>query len=390
VRLLLNGGDFLRFWIPPPAAAGDEILLAPYWRFRGIDCALRADPYRVDERVIDATFPALAEECLPPSLGLRPQALRLRFASPLTPAFFLLPTRTLAEALAGVEPLARAGDALAGETQAAHREFIAETASLVYAPLVVRGTKVLDALLGRELADCAEHADRILAHVDRRRGWELRFLPALCPECGRDLLGDRRSVVLLCPQCRVGYAGGRAGLRRVPYLVVPAARDAIAVPFWRLRVAIHGRELETAADLVRFGNLPRGVTTPAADAPLAFWAPAFSFHPRLFLRLSRQLTILQPQVAAEEGGLIRRFLPVGFADRGALGVVKSVLAEIGVPRGEMPQLIPRLEVEPRESALVFLPFEERGGDLVQPQMGFAVPKSALQPAGHRSGAPPAG
>ena len=207
-RLALWPGEFFRYWIPPAPAAGDEVLLAPYWRIRGLDCALR--PYEVRERVLDATFPAISAACLPQTLGLRPQAMKLRFATAKTPAFFLAPDRGLDQALTGTAALSRLADeAIEGEPPL-HREFIVETASLLYAPLLVRNGSIVDALLMREISGCAGQADALLERVERNRHWGLNFFAALCPECGHDLDGGPRSVVLFCRSCRVRTAAWSA------------------------------------------------------------------------------------------------------------------------------------------------------------------------------------
>jgi hypothetical protein len=378
-RLALWPGEFFRYWIPPAAAAGDELVLAPYWRIRGLDCALR--PYVVRERVLDATFPALAGTCLPPSLGLRPQALKLRFATAKTPAFFVAPDRTLAEALAGTAALSRLADeAIEGEAPL-HREFVVETASLVYMPLVVRDGNLLDALLLRPLPGCAGRAEELLGRVERDRRWGLSFCAALCPECGRDLEGGPRSVVLFCRTCRAGWQGGAGGLRPVPCEALPPRPGAAMLPFWKLRATISHFALATGDDLVAFANVSPGVRKGAGGDPLWFWVPAFPMSPAPFLRVARQLTIAQLPLDAEipegtEWGAVQEATIE--ADK-AFGAVKVLLAQIGQPRKEVFPLIPELTATLEEARLALLPFAPSAGDWIQPETAVSITRSTLRP-----------
>jgi hypothetical protein len=378
-RLALWPGEYFRYWIPPAAAAGDELVLAPYWRIRGLDCALR--PFAVRERVLDATFPALTASCLPQTLGLRPQAMKLRFATEKTPAFFLAPERALAEALAGTAALSRLADEAIEGTAPLHREFVVETASIVYAPLLVRGERLFDALLLREIPGCAGETEALLEHVERTRHWGLDFFAALCPECGRDLDGGPRSVVLFCRSCRVGWQGGSGGLQRVPCDALAGAPGAQLLPFWRLRVELSEFGLHTGADLTRFANVSAGVRRGAAADPLWFWVPAFPVAPGPFLRIARQLTIAQLPLADEvpEGAAWGPVLPATIEAAKAVGAVKVLLAQLGQPRTEVFPLIPALTATLLEARLALLPFVGSAGDWIQPQTGAALSRATLRP-----------
>ena len=379
VRLALWPGEFFRYWIAPAAAAGDEVLLAPYWRIRGLDCALR--PYTVRERLLDATFPAVAVTCLPATLGLRPQAVSLRLVTARTPAFFLEPDRPLGEALAGTADLSRLADEAIEGAPPLHREFVVETASLIYTPLVVRDDKVLDALLMREVPGCAGQAGDLLARVERERRGGVGFFAALCPECDRDLVGGPRSVVLLCRSCRVGWQGSREGLQRVACDALPAAPGAALLPFWRLRATISAFPLLTGEDMIRFANVSPGVLKGAGADPLWFWVPAFPIAPGPFLRVARQLTVAQLPLAAEfpEGAAWGPVLSATIEAPKAFGAVKVLLAQLGQPRKEVFPRIPEIETTLEEARLALLPFAQSAGDWIQPHTGAAIARATLRP-----------
>lgn len=379
-RLALWPGEFFRYWIPPAAAAGDEVLLAPYWRIRGLDCALR--PYTVRERVLDATFPATGESCLPPTLGLRPQALSLRFATAKTPAFFLAPERALGDALSGTAVLSRLADAAIDGAAPQHREFVVETASLVYTPLLVRDGKIFDALLMRELPGCGGEAEALLERIERKRRWSLRFFAAHCPECGRDLDSGPRSVVLFCRVCRAAWQGSAGGLRRVPCDALPAAPGTMLLPFWRMRASLSAFSLRTGDDLVRFANVSPGVRQGAGSDPLWFWVPAFPISPGPFLRVARQFTIAQLPIGAEtpEGHEWAPVQPATIEAGWAFGAVKVLLAQIGQPRKEVFPMIPEVTATLEEARLALLPFAATGGDWIQAQTGVSITRSTLRGA----------
>jgi hypothetical protein len=387
-RLALWPGEFFRYWIPPPPAAGDDVLLAPYWRIRGLDCALRvADAnergvrlFDVRERALDATFPAVGPSFLPQNLGLRPQAMKLRFATAQAPAFFLAPDRELAEAVAGTAKLSRLADEVIGGEAPSHREFIVETASLLYTPLVVRGDTVLDALLMRELPRSSGGAGALLERVERDRRWRLEFFAALCPECGCDLDGGPRSVVLLCRSCRTGWQGAAGGLRRVPCEALPAPGGAVMLPFWKLRAAISAFSLRTGDDLVRFANVSPGVRKGPGAAQLWFWVPAFPMSPSPFLRVARHLTVAQIPLDAqapqgEQWGAVQA---ATIEAAKAFGAVKVLLAQLGQPRTEVFPMIPEVTATLEEAKLALLPFIPSGGDLIQRDVRLSITRSTLR------------
>jgi hypothetical protein len=334
----------------------------------------------VRERVLDATFPATAAGCLPQTLGLRPQALKLRFATAKTAAFFLATDRPLGAALAGTADLSRLADVAIEGTAPLHREFVVETASLVYAPLVVRGTRIVDALLMREIPGCDGEAEALLAQVERTRRWELQFIAALCPECGHDLDGSPRSVVLFCRSCRAGWQGASGGLRRVPCDALAGAPGSVLLPFWRLRVSLSAFSLHTGGDLTRFANVSAGVRKGAAADPLWFWVPAFPLAPGPFLRVARQLTLAQLPLDAgtSEGVEWPAVQSATIEAAKAFGAVKVLLAQLGQPRKEVFPMIPSVAAALLEARLALLPFTASAGDWIQRDTGAAIARSTLR------------
>ena len=63
----------------------------PYWRIRGIVFSCDEE-LEVKSSIVDATYCGVGVESYPESLGLRPQALRLRFATPESGILFPEPS----------------------------------------------------------------------------------------------------------------------------------------------------------------------------------------------------------------------------------------------------------------------------------------------------------
>jgi hypothetical protein len=217
--------------------------------------------------------------------------------------------------------------------------------------------------------------------VERDRSWGLNFFAALCPECGRDLDGGSRSVVLFCRCCRAGWQCSDGGLQRVPCDALAAATGSVLLPFWRLRASLSEFSLHTGDDLIRFANVSAGVRKGPGDAPLWFWVPAFPLAPSTFLRVARQLTIAQLPI---EPGIAEgtEWEPVRAATieaAKAFGAVKVLLAQLGQPRKEVFPMIPAVKAQLVEARLALLPFSASAGDWIQPQSGAAISRATLRP-----------
>ena len=245
----------------------------------------------------------------------------------------------------------------------------------------MRGERIIDALLMREIAGCAGQADALLGRVERNRGWGLNFFAALCPECGRDLDGGARSVVLFCRGCRTGWRGASGGFQRVPCDARAGAAGSHLLPFWRLRASLGDFSLHTGEDLIRFANVSAGVRKGAGADPLWFWVPAFPLAPGPFLRVARQLTIAQLPLDGDipEGADWEPVLAATIEAANAFGAVKVLLALLGQPRREVFPAIPALEATLVEARLALLPFAASAGDWIQPHTGAAISRSTLRP-----------
>jgi uncharacterized protein YbaR (Trm112 family) len=385
-RLFIAASGRFRYFLAPREGASGQLLFIPYWRLKGIVFSMEG--LEITSRIVDSSLLSLNSAALPVSLGVRPQVFKLRYVVPETPGIFLKPALDFKHlALSDmVSPLAEPG--------AARRFadlFVGEVVSLIYTPLVVRANTLVDAILDRPVG----RAEDILrqhrcapgpgaAGPEGEAGGtgdnenKLSFIPTLCPHCGWDLDGERDSLVLFCRQCSRAWRAGRRGLEELSFsFCQPAGETALCLPFWRIRAKVSGVALETHADLVRLANLP---VAPASmtDSKLCFWTPAFKIHPHLFLRLARGLTIRQHEPTAAREPSRAPLFPVTLPASEAIQGLRALVASIAVPRKFFFPRLPEITFSLEDHELVFIPFAERGEELIQPEMGTCIQKNALK------------
>ncbi|MDI9569147.1 MAG: hypothetical protein QM278_00210 [Pseudomonadota bacterium] len=364
-RLFICSPDPCHYYIPAPTAA--ETVYVPYWRLRGL--AYRIEPLEIGDAYIDLNRRALSLSGLPVSLGVRPQAMKLRFLSQETPGTFLQPGLTAEEALPRtITPSGGAGRDI----------FIGEAVSLIYSPMTARGNTLYDAFRPAQTLPWTE-AERercpALAPTARTR---VRFLPTLCPSCGWDLQGARDTLALTCGNCQSVWTPSGAALERTPFLVMNGlGDDTHYLPFWRLRIHCEGIALESLADLARLTNLPRAITGEMERRPAYLWVPAFKINPALFMRWTRQATVFQPEADYGEKLPRQNIYPVTLTAPEALESVPLTLANIVTDKRVFFAALPRLKPHARETTLVYQPFSASPRELIHQTMKVVIDRKAL-------------
>ena len=148
VKNFIFATDYFRF-VLPHKASDKEMIYAPYLRFKGnvFYCQGRT----VGHRVVDITHVGLKFRGIPLSLGLRPQAMKMKFLEPGIGGSFLKFSLKAADILAkaGRIPSSSSGEVF-------HRAYIGETLSIIYLPLFVEGNRIFDAVLNRPIAKIPE------------------------------------------------------------------------------------------------------------------------------------------------------------------------------------------------------------------------------------------
>ncbi len=369
-RLYLVPQGHFRYHIPPVAGAEGELLYIPYWRLRGSSFTVTAAG--VTSRFVDTNAIAADLPGLPPSLGLRPQVLKLRFDTPATEGRFIPANRSVEQ---GVPDL--------GETpkDVFYRGFIGETVSLIHAPMLLRGETLYDGLLGRTVSAFKIANRECLPAPTAAPSGQLLFIPTLCPHCGWDLEGERDSMVLLCRNCNSAWACSDRTFTRVEFAVMnppPGTGEvAIHLPFWRMKPRFVGLDLASWADLIRIANLPKAIMPAFASEPLYFWSPAFKISPALYARWSRQMTVFRP-IGNEidllpQASIYPVTLPLGEA---AEGIVINLAQMVADKRKHYPGLA-GLRVTLEESRLEFHPFVLDRNELLHAAMRVAIDRTAL-------------
>jgi hypothetical protein len=225
-----------KYFLAPKLSAPDFFYL-PCWRFKGIVFPTFSPEH--EGKIVDSNRLALKLAGVPVSLGVRPQALKLRYAVQGVEGVFLAPQLSF-------RALAVAGHGGLSE-HTVQEIFIGETESLIYSPFSVHGDLLFDAIIERPVCQLHEPLDVLPAEPACREDG-ISFVATLCPACGWDLEGEKETLVLLCPKCVSGRQAKGAVLERVQF---GFTRDhgrqtpAVYLPFWRISAAVTGLELKS-------------------------------------------------------------------------------------------------------------------------------------------------
>jgi predicted RNA-binding Zn-ribbon protein involved in translation (DUF1610 family) len=383
VRSYLLPQLFFRYMLPHRASDDKSLVYVPYWRYKGM--LFFATDRGMQHRFLDASRLAVNLTCVPPSLGVRSQAMTLQFVTPKTPGRFIRP-RTPFTAATGlfdsISVPARNGTVF-------HQTDIGEAISLIYAPFY-RDGGLHDAVLNQRLCD-EEKAGALAALPGGPPAWKIRFLPTLCPGCGWDMEGQRDSLAMICRNCDSVWRAGPQGLKRTRYAcpLDAAGGDVLYLPFWRFAAGVSGLTLETFADLVRIANLPRVVQPQWETQPFRFWSLAFKVRPATLLQLSQQMNLGQPEVpdSRDRSGPAPklpkgRIHPVNLPVSEAVESLKITLASIIRPARAMLPRLPDITITPKSALLVYLPFTEGAHEYTNGALGIAINKQHVALAGN--------
>jgi hypothetical protein len=369
-RSYRRAGQYFRYSFPSNAPSDKSIIYLPYWRFKGITftCTLEGG---IQHRFIDVSHQAVKDHHLPLSVGLRAQALKLKFVAPGAEGRYLVPTISSEQATPLME--ARMNMNLPASGKILYRTYVGDIFSMIYSPFY-EDDRLHDAVLNKAL-DSGAHLN---GFEDESPKWPIKFIPVLCPHCGWDLDGEKEALVLECRNCQSAWHTTPKGLMKLQFGHLPLAiEDPVYLPFWRIRADISVLQLESYADLVKLGNLPRVVQPGMDDMPFYFWVQAFKVRPQIFLRMARKLTMNQPQDQLVSEFPNARLHPVTLPVMEATESLKIILASIAKPARKILPLIPDIQITPQTFKLVYLPFKESRHELIQPKFHLTVNKNML-------------
>ncbi len=375
VRSYLTQKDYFRYVLPNSAPKNREIVYFPYWRFKGMIFICARDG--VHQRFTDVSSQAAPSRFFPESLGLRAQAMKLRFVSSETPGRFIKPVLTIGQVVEEFEK--RFGLSLKGAIY--HHAHIGEAISLIYAPFYV-DSRVHDAVLNRPVSPVLPPDFSLEDFPSTPPSWPGKFLPTMCPNCGWDLIGGRDSLALACKNCNSMWLSTENELKQIGFSCMGGAgdEDSVYLPFWRITAEVAGVEglrLHSCADLVRLANLPKVVQKEMEETRFRFWAPAFKIRPRAFLRISRGFTIAQPAEPLEKMMPGAKAHPVTMPVKEAVESLKINLGGLIAGQRKLYPRLPEINIRAQTALLVYIPFHEGHHDLTHPEYSMCVNKNAL-------------
>ena len=326
----------------------------------------------MDHRFTDSSWLALdpAPSSVPFSLGFRSQALTLTRVSARTSGTFIRP-RGFSQSFPR--------DRKRATGTAGFTEDIGETRSLIFAPYYERDGMLMDGILHRETG-CLNGELSALGDACRPEK-ETRILPGLCPECGWDLEGQSDSLVLVCRNCHTLWQPKEGALGRIRFGSVRPENDAqVLIPFWRIAAGFSRLDLETRANLFSLANLPPSGNRPAGE--LSFWTPAFKMRPKIFLRISRQLSLAQPDPVLDREIRPHPHLPITLPAGEAVQSIRITIASLARPIKDHLQAITDTKIHARSATLVYLPFDAGPHEYSSRALGLAINKTVLRLSGN--------
>lgn len=370
----------MRFVLPdkaPEHIRRQDLLYFPYLRFKGsvFDCDLTG----VESKVLDTTHVAVAGGNLPITLGVRPQAMKITPAMDSMTGRFIRVSEKMVDLFRRAKKLANSFSSSA-QGELLHTAFIGETISCLYLPAYIHKGQVYDAVLNRPLVAAAALEKRERTTFRYQQSWTPRFLSTLCPRCGSAMDGEHDSLVLVCRNCTTFWheEGGR--FRLLNHSVISDdGSERFSLPFWRIAVQAEGVSLDTLGDFLRQTNQPVVVRPEHDNRGLSLWVPAIKIRPKMLLHLAKSMTI--SQLRLPEGGqqLVRQLHPVTLPLQEAVQSLKTILAASALNKKRLYPALPAITLRQQGAArLVFLPFHQRGHDLIQAHTAMTIARAVLR------------
>ena len=354
----------------------DSVVFLPYLRFKG--SVYFTENEQVRFKIVDTTRLAVDMPSLPPSLGIRPQVLKVRPVTTAAKGQFVLQTVPAKTAFLQATKLV---ELFAGKnSHVLHRAFIGETISVIYQPCYLKNDNVVDAVDGRILGK----TDILpLTKVKRslsKPSWEPRFIGTLCPDCGSLLQGERDSRVLGCENCNSYWAETKGQFKSLQWSKVEQTiKGSHYFPFWKIYFNTSGYSFSTFGGLIDFTNQPIVVSGQLKDEKLCFIIPAFKINPKKFLQIASQLTMAQGKISS--GGnedAPHKHYPVTLDKSEAIQSIKSVLAHLTVAKKKKLHNLSRIVVNVDTADLVFLPFSKNVHDYMQNHTPATIQVAAVR------------
>jgi hypothetical protein len=244
--------------------------------------------------------------------------------------------------------------------------------------MYLESNNLCDALLKRPVCTVKTEAMEGMLASSKPQSWRIEFISTLCPQCGWDLQGEKEALILICKNCSTAWGCEGQEFKKVDFAVMEGAGEVSHyLPFWRMKARMEGIKLDTYADLIRMGNLPKAITPAFEQTPLYFWSPAFKINPALFLRWVRQMTVSQPAERATDSLPNASLYPVTLPLSAVAESITIAIAEIVTDKRRVFPLLHQIRILLAERLLVYHPFIESHNELVHANMHFSFDKQSL-------------
>ncbi len=378
VRSILSCQPFPCYYFEPRQEKLSDMLIiyVPYWRFKGLEFVLNSE--QVSYRVIDASWRAIDTHGIPSSLGLRSQTQKLKFIQPETKGIFFPHSISKKEILRRMD---KEYPGYSGNKQQKRKKayvHIGEIISLIYLPFYKAEYELFDGLTGKKVDILPEQVEQFLSQ-GKLPQYNFSFMPGLCPNCGWELTGETDSLVLICKGCLRAFRISHTGLKQIEVQCVPSDSDIdIFIPFWKLSINFTRMSCSKYSDIIKLANLPKAVLEEHKVKDFYFFIPAFKVNPKLFLRLGKQASLLQPNSIPLDGLPEIDFYPADLSIKEGLEAVPPVLLDICKRKKDIWGMLVKEKIKLERYSLVYLPFKGSGLEYVQHEFGFSLPKNSLK------------
>jgi hypothetical protein len=354
-----------------PHKLGDAHLLVPYLRFRGTE--YYCDTKDVGYRLVDFTQLGLPMKSLPASLGVRPQALKLKFADK-GQGRFLKNFVTLQEALIRAENTLQE----IKPRKIVHWSYIGETISRVYLPLTIQDGKLFDAVSAELIGNLPADRDIFEPAYDQEAHWQPELIATICPQCGWNLNGEPDSIALSCSSCNTLWVIRAGRLTSLDFLVMSGGENgALYLPFWKIDPQFSGIDMDSYGQFLKITNQPVVIRPEWDKRKLYIWTPAFKVRPKTYLRLAKQLTVSQKEFDPAES-LPKNLYPVTMPADEAIESLKIVLASVTCNKKNVLPILADISCSVRGYTLVYLPFSVGFHELIQQQLKININNEVLR------------
>ena len=402
VKSLMQSVGPFRYYLPPkPGQDPSDFLYVPYLRFKGN--IFLVNDAGLGHKVLDTTMLGVDVPGLPPSLGIRPQAMQIKRLTARQSGRYLpltIKARDILEKAVRLSPLRLEtkkqkmtrveNEGVVFETviekkeysahgRYLHRAFIGETVSFVYLPIRVTDDSLFDGVTGDFLMNRKQQNSVLSQGSPFKPRWQVQFMPTLCPHCGWSLEGEGDCLVMTCSNCDTAWSLGARELEQLQWQLVRGDRQtALYLGFWKITGRVPTLDIVSFADFIQRTNQPIVPRPEWYGQSMSYWVPAFKLRPKVFLRTGRQATISQWRMEPKTGHVVPGMYPVTLTVTEAKQSVKVILAASSASQKKIFPLLPKVRLQDVQATLVYLPFNDKGHDWYQPHTGVAISKNVLR------------